>query len=84
MSALKIWKVTFNDGGWHQSLPSFTYVAESEDKAKKLALNEHPQYKTWDCWASEFTIDGFIIEVYDEKTYKSDKRDELIKKVVDE
>lgn len=32
---LKIWKVTFNDGGWHERLPSYTVVAENSDEAKK-------------------------------------------------
>lgn len=73
MSDLKIWTVTFNDGGWHQSLPSFTYVTETKEKAKEMALAEHPNYKTWDCWASEYKIEGFVIEVYDEITYKREK-----------
>ena len=70
---LKIYEVTFNDGGWHQSLPKFIKVTESKDEAIKLVLDENPYYKTWDKWASEFKIDGYVIEVYDEKTYNRDK-----------
>jgi hypothetical protein len=72
---MKIYKITFNDGGWHSgSLPSITVVAESSDEAKEKALNENPRYKQgYDVWVSEFKIDGYVIEVYDEKTYKRDK-----------
>lgn len=73
---MKIYKITFNDGGWHSgSLPTITVVAESSDKAKEKALNENPRYKQgYDVWVSEFKIDGYVIEVYDEKTYKRDKK----------
>jgi hypothetical protein len=72
---MKIYKITFNDGGWHSgSLPSITVVAESSDEAKEKALNENPRYKQgYDVWVSEFKIDGYVIEVYDEKTYKRNK-----------
>lgn len=33
---LKIYEVTFNDGGWHQSLTKFTTVAESAEEAEAL------------------------------------------------
>ena len=72
---MKIYKITFNDGGWHSgSLPIITVVAESSDEAKEKALNENPRYKQgYDVWVSEFKIDGYVIEVYDEKTYKRNK-----------
>ncbi len=76
--SLKIWKITFNDGGWHQSLPTYQYVAKSESKAKKMALEEHPCYKTWSCWATEFKIEGYVIEVYDERTHKREKSIEKV------
>ena len=72
---MKIYTVTFNDGGWHSSsLPNITVVAGSSDKAKEKALNENPRYKQgYDVWVSEFKIDGYVIEVYDEKTYNREK-----------
>lgn len=77
---MKIYTVTFmpragrRDGGWHSSRPSFTIVAETKEKAIEKVLIENPQYKTgWDSWCSEFKIKGYIIEVYDEKTYNRDK-----------
>ena len=71
---MKIYKVTFNDGGWHSSLPSFTIVAETKEKAIEKVLLENPRYKAgWDVWCSEFKINGYVIEVYDEKTYNRDK-----------
>ena len=34
---MKIYNVTFNDGGWHSgSLPHFTVVANSKEEAIKL------------------------------------------------
>lgn len=78
---MKIYKITFNDGGWHSgSLPNITVVAESSDEAKEKALNENPRYKQgYDVWVSEFKIDGYVIEVYEEKSYN---RDSTINKIV--
>ena len=71
---MKIYKITFNDGGWHSGpLPNIIVVAESIDDARKKALS-NPRYKNgYDVWVSEFKIDGYVIEVYDEKTYNRDK-----------
>jgi len=70
---MKIYTVTFNDGGWHSSLPSYQVVASSKEEAIDKVKKEHTYYKSWDCWASEFKIEGYVIEVYDEKTYNRDK-----------
>lgn len=70
---MKIYKVTFNDGGWHSSLPSYQVVASSKEEAISKVKAEHTYYKGCDCWASEFKMEGYVIEVYDEKTYNRDK-----------
>jgi cyclopropane fatty-acyl-phospholipid synthase-like methyltransferase len=71
---MKIWTVTFNDGGWHSSLPSYQVVAESKEEAIEKILEKNPHYRTgYDKWASEFKIEGYVIEVYDEKTYNRNK-----------
>ncbi len=72
---MKIYTVTFNDGGWHSgSLPNFTIVANSKEEAIEKVLEKNPRYKSgYDKWASEFTIEGYVIEVYDEKTYNREK-----------
>jgi len=73
---LKIFEVQFNDGGWYSSggRPSFTVVASSKEEAISMVLEKNPFYKKgYDAWATEFKIDGFVIEVYDEKTYTRDK-----------
>lgn len=71
---MKIYTVTFNDGGWHTSRPEYTVVAESKDEAIEKVLKDNPRYKNgYDKWASEFKIDGYVIEVYDEKTYNREK-----------
>jgi len=72
---MKIWTVTFNDGGWYSGpRPNFTIVSESQKEAIAKVLEENPIYKNgYDVWASEFKIDGYVIEVYDEKSYNRDK-----------
>ena len=72
---MKIWTVTFNDGGCHSgSRPSFDIVAETKEKAIEKVLEENSRYKIgYDVWASEFKIEGYVIEVYDEKTYNREK-----------
>lgn len=70
---MKIYTVTFNDGGWYSigARPNFTVVAYSKQEAIDKVLKENPYYKKgYDVWASEFKIEGYVIEVYDEKTYK--------------
>ena len=62
------------DSGWHTSLPEYQVVAESKDEAIEKVLEDNPRYKTgYDKWASEFKIEGYVIEVYDEKTYNREK-----------
>ncbi len=77
---MKIWKVSFNDGGWYSGdRPNFMVVAETTKEAIQKVLEENPRYKTgWNVWAVEFKIEGYIIEVYDEKTYNRDKNLEKI------
>jgi hypothetical protein len=77
---LKIFKVTFNDGGWHSgSLPSFFQVAETKEDAIEIVKSVETHYKGWDCWATEFKIEGYIIKVYDEKSFE---RNEKIDKIL--
>lgn len=71
---MKLFTVTFNDGGWHQSLPKYDIVAESKEKAIEKVRSEHTYYKGWDAWATEFKIPGYVIEIYDEKSYNRDKK----------
>lgn len=75
---MKIYNVTFNDGGWHESLPKFQVVAESKEAAIQKVLDDKRYYASWDSWATEFTIEGYVIEVHDEKTYNRDKNLEKI------
>jgi hypothetical protein len=78
---MKIYDVTFNDGGWHSGpLPSFQVVAENKEEAIEKVLTDHPSYrKGYDVWASEFKIKGYVIEVYDKKAYKRNKKlDKLV------
>lgn len=79
---MKIYTVTFNDGGWYSgNRPSYTTVANSIEEAIEKVIAENPRYKSgYDAWASEFKIEGYIIEVYDEKTYNRDKNiDKIVK-----
>lgn len=71
---MKIWTVTFNDGGWYTSRPEYQEVAEDAKSAIEKVIEKNPQYKTGhDYWAVEFKIEGYVIEVYDEKTYNRQK-----------
>lgn len=71
---LKIWIVTFNDGRWGSSRPEYQVVSETKEEAIQKVLEENPRYKSgYDIWASEFKIEGYVIEVYDEKTYTREK-----------
>lgn len=71
---MTIFTVTFNDGGWHGSLSSYQVVAESKEEAIEKVLEDNPRYKSgYDAWATEFKITGYVIEVYDEKTYNREK-----------
>ncbi len=72
---MKIYEVTFNDGGWHSGpLPKFQIVAENKEDAIEKVLEKNPRFKTgYDKWASEFKIEGYIIEVYDEVSYNRNK-----------
>lgn len=78
---MKIYNVTFNDGGWYSSggRPNYMIVAETKKEAIEKVLIDNPRYKGWDSWASEFKIEGYVIEVYDEKTYTREKNlDKLV------
>lgn len=77
---MKIYTVTFNDGGWYSGpRPNFTVVAESKQEAIDKVLSENPSYRKGLMFgASEFKIEGYVIEVYDEKTYNRDKNLEKI------
>ena len=48
---MKIYTVTFNDGGWHSSLPSYQVVAETKDEAIEKVLIKNPRYRNgYDKW----------------------------------
>lgn len=71
---MKIWIVTLNDGRWHTSRPEYQVVSETKEEAIQKVLEDNPRYKSgYDIWASEFKIEGYVIEVYDEKTYTREK-----------
>jgi excinuclease UvrABC helicase subunit UvrB len=70
---MKIYTVTLFDGGWHSSRPEYQVVAESKESAIEKVLIKIPYYRSgYDACASEFKIEGYVIEVYDEKTYQRD------------
>jgi hypothetical protein len=76
---MKIWIVTFNDGGWQTFRPEYQVVAESKEESIEKVLEKYPRYRNgYDKWASELKIEGYVIEVYDEKTYNREKNLENI------
>lgn len=78
---MKIWTIWFNDGGWHESRREYQAVANTKEEAIEKVLQEHTYYRTgYDIICSEFKIDGYVIEVYDEATYIRDKKiDDIMK-----
>lgn len=71
---MKIYTVTFNDGGWYTTRPEYQVVANSPTEAIEKVKTQHSQYNTGHhAWAVEFKIEGYVIEVYDEKTYNRNK-----------
>jgi hypothetical protein len=76
---VKIYTVTFNDGGWYTSRPEYQVVSETKEEAIQKILEENPRYKSgYDVLAYEFKIEGYAIEVYDEKSYNRNKNLENI------
>jgi hypothetical protein len=74
MAKLHIYDVTHMHGGWvTDGYPKERVVASSKDEALEMVLDKQKYWDRRNTYASEFTIDGYIIEVYDEKTYKRDK-----------
>lgn len=76
---MKIWTVSFNDGGWHTSRPEYQVVANKREEAIEKILVEHSYYRTgYDAMCWEFEIEGYVIEVYDEKEYNRNKKIDMI------
>lgn len=48
-------------------------IASSKEEALEMVLAENKSWERRNTYASEFKIKGYIIEVYDEKTYNRDK-----------
>jgi hypothetical protein len=72
---MKIYKVLFNDGSFYSSgIPEIMVVAESIEDAKDKALEKNPKYSLgYDVWVKEFEIEGYVIEVFEKKSYDRDK-----------
>lgn len=55
----KIFRVTYNDGGWHSGdLPHFYYIAQNEEEVKANSkryadFKERQKYSEGDIWISE-------------------------------
>ena len=75
MNEYKIFKITYNDGGWHYGpLPSAFFIAKSKEEVieKSKAYKEFEK-DSGDIWITEFcntfdyknieNIDNFIIEI---------------------
>lgn len=78
---MKIWNVWFNDGGWSTGRTVYQEVASTKEEAIEKVLVDKPFYRTgYDVLCSEFTMEGYVIKVYDERSYKRDRIiDDIIK-----
>ena len=73
---LKIWKVVLNDGG---SLPTFYIVALSKEEAIEKSYRESKyDPNVWSGFASEFTIDGYVIQVFSEIDFQRLQKIDII------
>lgn len=79
---MKIYNVSFNDGGWHESRPVYQVVANNREEAIEMVLIERPYYRRGhDIMCSEFKIEGYVIEVTDKIGYERGKKlESLIKR----
>lgn len=76
---LSIYTVTFNDGGWHESLPTFMCVALSKSDAIEHAKAALPYYSNWSCYAVELQFEGYdIIVKNSEAKIREDKINEIL------
>lgn len=74
MDKLHIYDVTHMHGGWvTDGYPKERVIASSKEEALEMVLAENKSWERRNTYASEFKIKGYIIEVYDEKTYNRDK-----------
>lgn len=74
MDKLHIYKVTHMHGGWvTDGYPKEEVITYSKDEAINIALSNNPSWDRGNTYASEFTKKGYVIEVYDEKTYNREK-----------
>jgi len=72
---MKIWTVKFNDA----RINTYQEVADTSKEAIAKVLEKHTYYKSgYSSYATEFKIDGYVIEVYDEKSYNRDKNIEKL------
>lgn len=66
-------------GGWvTNGYPKTTVITFSKEEALNIALAKNSSWERRNTHASEFKIDGYVIEVYDEKTYNRDKNIEKL------
>ncbi len=79
MDKLHIYKVTHMHGGWvTDGYPNEEVITFSKDEAINIALFNNPSWDRRNTSASEFIIKGYVIEVYDEKSYNRDKNIEKL------
>jgi hypothetical protein len=79
MDKLHIYDVTHMHGGWvTNGYPTERVISSSKEEALDTILEKNTSWERRNTYASEFKIDGYVIEVYDEKTYN---RDEILKKL---
>lgn len=75
MNEYKIFKITYNDGGWHSwTLPTAFFIARSKEEVmEKSEAYKEFEKKPGDVWITEFcntsdyedieNIDDFVIEI---------------------
>lgn len=79
MDKLHIYEVTHMHGGWvSNGYPKETVITFSKEEAINVALEKNSSWDRRNTYASEFKIKGYVIEVYDEKSYNREKNIEKL------
>jgi len=79
MDKLHIYDVTHMHGGWvTNGYPTERVIANSKEEALNMVLSDNSSWDRRNTYAKEFKIDGYVIEVYDEKSYNRNKNIEKL------
>jgi hypothetical protein len=68
---LKIWKVSLNNGEWSSNHREYFIVSLTREEAIEKCFLDNPKINrdNYFAYATEFEMDGYVIEVFTKKDY---------------